>query len=132
MNREIAHGRLRQIQLQGLPIVSIVEGNVDGAFRPGEEQTLSNWIFAHHVAGAAIRNTQRDFRPRLPVIARAVNVCAQIVQPERIDRRVRRARIEVRSLDDRNFSPLLQLRRRYVLPGFPAVARDYGKTWTEI
>ena len=124
MNYEIAHGRVRQIELQRLPIVSIVEGNVNGAFRAGEEQTFANRIFAHHVAGAAIGNIFCDFRPRFAEIARAVNVRAQIVEPERIDRGVRRARLEVRSFDDRNFAPRLQLRRRHVLPRFSAVARD--------
>ena len=124
MNREIAHRRMRQIQLQRLPIVSIVEGSVDGAFRAGVEQTFSHRIFAHHVACAAIRNAFCNFRPRFSEIACAVNVRAQIVEPERIDRRVRRARIEVRSFDDGNFAPRLQLRRRDVLPGFSAVTRD--------
>ena len=124
MNREIAHRSMRQIQLQWLPIVSVVEGNVDGAFRAGEEQALARRIFPHHVAGAAIRNTMRDFRPRFPVIARAVNMCAQIVEPERIDRGVRRARIEVRGFDDGNFAPRLERRRRNILPGLAAVSRD--------
>src|SRR2546425_6233638 len=81
MNREIAHRRMRQIQLQRLPIVSIVEGNVNGAFRAGVEQTFSHRIFAHHVACAAIRNAFCNFRPRFSEIARAVNVRAQIVEP---------------------------------------------------
>src|SRR5467141_3079378 len=127
MNREIAHRSVRQIQLQRLPIVSIVEGNVHGAFRSGEEQTLARRIFAHYVAGAAIGNIFCDFRPRLAEIARAVNMRAQIVEPERIDRRVRRACIEVRSFDNRNFAPRLELRRRYILPGLSAVARDLNQ-----
>src|SRR5712664_2054568 len=127
MNREIAHGRVRQIQLQRLPIATIVEGNVHGAFGTGVEQTFSRGIFAHHVAGAAIGNSLGNFRPRFSEIARAVNVRAQIVEPERIDRRVRRAGVEVRSFDDGNFAPRLQLRRRYVLPRFSAVARDVNQ-----
>jgi len=68
-----------------------------------------------------------DFRPRLSVVARAVNVRAQIVEPERIDRRVGRTRLEVRSFDDGNFAPRLQLRRRDVLPGFAPVARKLNQ-----
>src|SRR6202158_2243376 len=110
-----------------MPIVSIVEGNIDRAFRAGEEQTLARRTCAHSVAGAAIRNIFCDSRPRLAEIVRAVNVRAQIVEPERIDRRVRRARIEVRSFDNGNFAPRLQLRRRYILPGLSAVARDLNQ-----
>src|SRR6266404_497472 len=124
MNSDVAHRRMWQIQLQRLPVVSIVERNIDGAFRSCEQQALWSRVFANHVAGAAIGNAMSNFRPRLSEIARAVNVRAQIVEPERIDRRVRRARIEMRGFDSRDFAPRLQLRRRNVLPEFPAVARN--------
>src|SRR6266566_6042628 len=128
MDRKVAHGRVRQIELQRLPIVSIVEGNIDGTFRSREEQALAHRIFAHHVARSAIGNPFCDFRPRFSEIARAVNVRAQIIKPERIDRGIRRARVEVRRFDNGNFAPRLQSRRRHVLPGFSAVARDVNQS----
>ena len=49
---------------------------------------------------------------------------AQIVEPERVNRSVRRPRIEVRGFDDGDFAPRLELRRRDILPGLAPIARD--------
>ena len=46
-----------------------------------------------------------DFRPGLAGVVRAVNMRAQIVEPERVDRRIGGVRIEVAGVDERNFLP---------------------------
>ena len=80
VNVEVTHRGVWQIQLQRLPVVAVVERNVDGSFRSREEQTFSHGIFAYHVARAAIGNAPGNFRPRFSIIARAINVRAQIVE----------------------------------------------------
>ena len=40
MNRQIAHGSVRQIQLQRLPGIGVIKGNVDRGFRAGKKQAL--------------------------------------------------------------------------------------------
>ena len=38
MNGDVADGSNRQIQLQRLPVIAIVEGNIDAQLRPGKKQ----------------------------------------------------------------------------------------------
>ena len=40
---------MRQIELQRLPVVSVIERNVNRRLRPREEQALAQWIFAHEL-----------------------------------------------------------------------------------
>src|SRR5713226_7535006 len=72
VNDEVAHGGMRQILLQRLPMVAIVERDVDRAFRSGKEQALTNGIFANGVAGAAAGNSICDFLPGFSKVAGAV------------------------------------------------------------
>src|SRR5277367_795889 len=115
---------MRQIQLQRLPVVAVFEGNVDRSFGAGVEQAFAHRVFANHVDGRVVRQTVGDFRPRFAVIARAVNMRTQIVETETVDGGVRGGSIRVRSLDDGDFAPRRELRRRDVVPGFSTVARE--------
>jgi len=54
------------------------------------------WIFADYVAYGIIRDARNDFLPRDAIIARAIDVGANIVQAKTVDSRVSRAGIEVR------------------------------------
>ncbi len=47
MNGEIANGGDRQIKLQRLPMIAVVERNVSSEFGSGEEQPLAFGIFAN-------------------------------------------------------------------------------------
>ena len=40
VNREIADGSRRQVQLQRLPMIAVVEGHIDAQFSSGKEQPL--------------------------------------------------------------------------------------------
>src|SRR6202790_810897 len=124
VDREVAHRRMRQIELHRLPVVAIIEGDVHGGFRAGKEQTLVRWIFANYVAGRVVGNAFGGFLPRLPKIAGAVDVWMQVVQTEAVYGGVRGAGDEVRRFDDGNFAPGLELRRRDVLPSLAGVAGD--------
>ena len=54
VNREIAHGGVRQIELQRLPMVAVVERNPNGIFGSGEQQSFADGIFADGVDGAEV------------------------------------------------------------------------------
>ena len=47
MDREIANRSDRQIQLQGLPVIAVIERNVNSEFGSGEEQPFALRIFAN-------------------------------------------------------------------------------------
>jgi len=49
VNGQIAHRGVRQIQLQQLPGVAIVKGNIDRSLGTREEQALACGIFAHSI-----------------------------------------------------------------------------------
>ena len=55
MDREIANPGDRQIQLQGLPVLSVVQRYINSEFGSGEEQPFALRIFADDAknAGAA-------------------------------------------------------------------------------
>src|SRR5437588_8700221 len=112
MDGKVGHGGVRQVQLERLPIIAVIEGDIYRAFSSGKEQAFVPRIFAHDIAGSARWNTIADFYPGFAEIARAIDVGTQIVETERVDCRIRGAGVEVGGLNDRDFAPWLQLRRR--------------------
>ena len=59
-NREIANRCDRKIQLQRLPVVAVVEGDVNPELGSGKEQTLSLCIFANGARERVGSNTIAD------------------------------------------------------------------------
>src|SRR6266481_1417712 len=107
MDSKIAHGSVRQVELKRLPIIAIVEGDINRAFRSGKQQPLTRAIFANHIACSAGWYAVSDFGPGLAEIARAINVRPQIINAKTVDGGVCSAGLEVGSLDDRDFAPRL-------------------------
>ena len=109
-------------------MIAVVERDVDRLLAPCEKKSALFRIFADGVDDAAGRNAIRDFHPALAAVARAENVRSQIVETERIDRRIGTLRIEMRGLHDRDFRPGHQLRRGDISPRFSAVGRDVDQS----
>ena len=74
VNPEIAHGGVRQIQLQGLPVVAVVERDPDRIFRAGKQQAFAHGIFAHRVHRAEVGQAGGDQLPGLAAVVRAVDI----------------------------------------------------------
>src|SRR5207253_9016655 len=85
VNGEIADRSRRQIQLQRLPVVAIVERNIDGMLGAGEEQAAAHGIFAYSVDGGIVGNAGSNLLPALAAIASAIDVSVQIIEAETID-----------------------------------------------
>jgi len=115
---------VRQIQLQRLPVVAIVEGNPNTLFRAGKEQPFSQRILANRVDGCVIRQTIGDALPGLAAIVRSINVGVRIVNSEAADGSISGSIIEVRSDELCDFAPRSQRRRSNVLPAGAAIPRD--------
>ena len=62
------------------------------------------------------RDAGVDLRPRLAAVVRAIEVRLDVVEAQRVRRRVRRQRIEVPGLDVEDARPRLDRRRRHVGP----------------
>src|ERR1041385_2275454 len=78
MNNKITNRCTRQIQLQRLPVVTIIERHINSRLRAGKEQPLLFGIFSNHVylcAGALIGwETVDDAHPGLATIVRAIEL----------------------------------------------------------
>ena len=74
----VADRRAREIEPQRLPLIAVVEGNVDGRLGAGEEQTLLFGVFTndmHLTAGAFTgREAICDASPGLAAVMGAVDV----------------------------------------------------------
>src|SRR5437763_2875088 len=71
---EVANGGRWHVQTEGLPVLAIIERNVDGALRAGEKQTSTLRVFPHYVHRLTIGNPAYDLLPALTAVACAVNV----------------------------------------------------------
>ena len=114
---EVAHRRHRQIELQRLPVVAVVERDERAALGAGEQQPA-----AHRDLPSRRARRRRRGRPlvifcqRLAHVARAIDVRLEVLQLVSVDARVRGVRVEVRRLDRRHAAPRRERRRRHVLP----------------
>ncbi len=120
---EVANRGDRQIELQRLPRRAVVKRNVDAPFGAGIEHPAAPRILANGVDERALRNAADDEAPRCTAVVRLIDIRRVIVEAVPVDRRIRRLRIEVRSLDNSDFAPRRQCLGRYVLPGARVVTR---------
>src|SRR5437867_2538946 len=84
-NDEIPDRGDRQIHLQRLPLVAVIEGDVDSVLSASKKQSFPYWIFAHNVDIGALRNAFCDFGPSLSQVVRAINIGLQVVRLMTID-----------------------------------------------
>ncbi len=90
VNRQIPHRSVRQVQLQRLPVVAIIERHINGCLRSREQQPFPQRIFSHYVDRSVIGQPRIDFLPGLAKIPGAINMRLQIIQTKTIHRRVYR------------------------------------------
>src|SRR5205085_229480 len=74
VNGEVAHGRGRQVELDGLPVVAAVERDIHAVVRARVGQTFARGVFAHDVCDAAFGQPGDDLLPRLAAVPRAIDV----------------------------------------------------------
>ena len=53
---DVAHGAVRQVQLERLPVLAVVEGDEDAGLGARVEQSAALGILAHDVDEAAVGN----------------------------------------------------------------------------
>jgi hypothetical protein len=81
-----------EVYQKGKPILSLIEGNIQGVFRTQIEQAFSNWIFTHtagiDAVGITFGKIRADGYPALTVICGFVYIGIPIVHFVEIDRNV--------------------------------------------
>src|SRR5271165_4842574 len=126
MNGHIANGCNRHVQLQRLPVIAVIERDIDAQFRSGKEQALLLGVLANRVHRG--RSDAGCYRlPGLAVVAGAIDVRLVVVQPMAVDRRVRHGGTEARRLDHRDSAPIADTCRRDILPGLAVVEGELDK-----
>ena len=126
------HRRVRQIHLQRLPVLPIVERHVHRILSPEVQEAAANRIFLDAVCPAqhAVWNPVGDRLPRLAVVVRLVHIRIAIVRVVEIDREVGRRRVVMGRFDAADPAPQRERVEvlRQVRPGLPAVARHLHLT----
>ena len=116
MYRQIAHRGVRQIQLQGFPVIAIVEGHPYRGFCAGEQQPTAVRIFAHRIDRCIVGQATGNELPALAAIAGAVDIGLEIVDAHAVHCGVGCERVDVRGFELRHLAPGRELRRRHVDP----------------
>ena len=99
MERNVAIRRVRQIQLQRLPVVTVIKRDVHPTFGASIQQPGTLGIGTNHAGGTATRlirgESVGDARPRLAVIVGTVEVRRVVTHARKIDRHVGAAGIRM-------------------------------------
>ena len=94
VNLEIGDRRGREVLLQRLPVLPLIERHVGAFERSRVQQPFLLRVLANHVhrliVGNAVR-TGREQRPVLAIIVRHVQIRLEIVQIHAVDRDIRGA-----------------------------------------
>src|SRR5580704_3552239 len=128
LHRNPIDRRMRQARLKGLPILSVVERNVERVFRAQVQQTFAHGIFSNamRITQHAMWNSVCDRCPRLAVIRRLVNERIAIVHLMAVYGDISGPGIVVRSFNVAYRAPFQKVGNilRDISPDFSAVARD--------
>ena len=117
VHHQVVNRRDGQVELQRLPVRSVVEGCVHAALRAGKQQALASGIFPHRAHVEVLRNAVHQQRPGLAEIRGLIDIGLLIVELVTVHRHVSRAGIVRRRVDDADHAPLRQRFRRHVGPG---------------
>src|SRR5579859_4460717 len=125
---EIVNGCGRQIEFQRLPAPAIIERNVNAVFRARIKQALALRIFSNSVRVTIVRQSRRDFRPRLAIIGRFEKVRMEVIQFVAVNGDVCCAGGVWRSIDDANQAPVPEFFGSDVGPVLAAIAGDMDES----
>ena len=127
LDDQIADRGGRHVEPQRLPAIAVVEGHVHGLLGPAVEQPFARRILADDVHGPAVGQAVHDRLPRLAAVVGPIDVRPEVVEPQRVDRRVCGPRVVVTGFEDGHLGPRAQVGRCDVAPRLPTVARHVQK-----
>src|SRR5207302_10538804 len=80
VDREIANRTDRQIELQRLPVLTVVERDISSEFGSGEEQPPALRIFPNRAQEGWSGNAVRDRLPGSAIVSRSIKIRRAIVE----------------------------------------------------
>ena len=124
LNDDVANRRRGKVEAQRLPMVPVVEGNIGGALRPGEEQAFALGILTNSVDVLVIGNAGDNLSPGLAAVTSAKNMRAQVVKAQGVDSRISRIGVAVAGFEDRDFLPCAETSGSDIVPVRAAVGGE--------
>src|SRR6185437_7384676 len=85
VNDDVAHGGDGHVELERLPVVAVVEGDVDAELCGGVEEASLLRVFFDGVDEGAFGNAVRDSSPGLASVVRAVDIGALVGEAMAVD-----------------------------------------------
>src|SRR5207237_696448 len=95
-DNQIADGRSGQIKSKRLPVVAVIERNVNRTFGSREQQAFALRVFTHDVNDLPVGNSLYDFRPSLSIVSRSINMRSIVINAQSVYRRVSRVVVKMR------------------------------------
>src|SRR5512140_3525999 len=114
---------MRQIQLERLPVVAIIERDENAQFRSTEEQSATLRVLRDVLHINAGRQAIRDPLPSLAAIAGTIDVRLVVFETVAVYRGKGFIDVEVRRDEHHDLAPRRELGRRDVGPSFAVVVR---------
>ena len=121
---EIPDRCIRQIELDGLPAVPSVEGDVDAMLRAEKQEPLFQGIFPDCAGKVTIRNTVHNLCPGFAVILCAPDIRCPVVYLVPVCSHIGGAWCVGRFFNDRDSRELWHIGRGDLCPGVTAVPGD--------
>ena len=121
LDDDIAHRARRHIQTERLPVIAVVKRDEDLLFRAREKQALAHRVLADGIHRRPPGDPVHDLGPRFSAVVRPEDVRPHVVDPDGVDGRVSRLRVEPSGVHHRDLGPWDELRRRHVRPVLAAV-----------
>src|SRR5579864_1709279 len=100
VNGNVGNGCYREIQLQGLPMIPVIEGDVNAEFGTRVEQALLCRILSDGMYERRGRDAASDELPGFPVVAGAIDKRSAVVEAVAFDGGIGLSGGEVRCFDE--------------------------------
>ena len=117
----------RQIELQGLPMVAIIERDIDPQFRSGKQQPFADRVFADHPDIRSLGNAIGNLVPAFSVVVGAIDCRGNIVEAMAVNCGIRRSSFEMAGFKDADLAPLREACGRYIVPVFAVILGDLNQ-----
>src|SRR6185312_129781 len=121
VDKQVARPGRRQVLLERLPVVAVVEADEHAGLVAGIEQARSDGIGADGGDDLVGGKAAGDLGPRLPAVVGAEDVRRPVVDPVAVDRDVSGGGVERRNVDAGNLAPRADSGKRGLGPARAAV-----------
>ena len=121
LDLQIADGACGHVEAEGLPVIAVVEGDVDLGFASGVEEAFAFGVFADGRGGCSVGDAVVNLLPGLAAVMGAEEVRTHVVEAQGVDGGVVGELVEVARVHVEDLPEGLQLGRGDVGPVGPGI-----------